>query len=516
MSLLNENNFRMQFKAGIISEDRFELLMNQLRSEKEIADKYEEDKEEMYGLNENLKTSSLNSVDWDSEGRSYAGSDWDSLSKHEKDEVILFLKKGWHGDSINENLGFSKKMKPFADLMAQIKQEKEISDKYEEEKEELYGLNEGIDLKVFDKLLGQIKQEKEKSDKYESEKKEFLSESENYTKGSSESSNKLLTEDIFSDFLRSEYGDSPTEEEVALAITNWASNYMLGNNEADYDGVSEYMNDDVWEYLKNDISANYMDELRKFYKSKISGELEEMVGIKTKSDSMEEMVGIKTGDKIKEDLVNENNAEEIVKKKYDAAFEAIISSLPEMLKKADKDKDGIEIRGDEEKTVNERYLTEVLGLGIIAANTLMSAPGIISLAGKLMKSIGSIPGMNINFLKAAGEKVAQFGSKWQAKHMSAIESIMKKMMPNADEKTIERASKALFITIMATLAMTGGVVAGTGAEAETVNSALGAGKSAGSANKIKDFSVQLAKSDFSDIKSKLASFIPLAVGKVFG
>lgn len=103
MSLLNENNIRMQFKAGVISEDRFEALMKQLRSEKEDADKYEADKEEMYGLNE----------------------------------------------SVNMEV-----------LMSQIKSEKEASDKYEEEKEELYGLNEGIDLEVFDKLLGRIKREK--------------------------------------------------------------------------------------------------------------------------------------------------------------------------------------------------------------------------------------------------------------------------------------------------------------------------------------------------------------------
>jgi len=519
MGLLNENQVKMQLMAGVISENRFDELMKQIKSEKEASDQYEEDKEELYGLNENeidpiarAKTDAAESYNWLEDAIEYVGGkkEWEALSVSDKEEVKSFMKNGQRSD-LNESVN----PEVMKNLVTHLSTEKNAADEYEREKEEIYGLHEGVDISAMNKLMSQIKNEKEAFDEYEKERDDMYLQEGHVFKSTilRESVEEQVVEgDKFSDFLRTEYGDTPAPQEVAEAIVNWANNYMTSDQDADFEGVSEYMNDDIWALMKDDVSENYMSELRAFVSQQQNG-VDEQIGIKPKDDIDTEMGGIEPS--LKEDEVNESQGDQILKKKLDNVFAAAIQSLPGMLKKADKDRDGkLELTG--EPQLNEQYLNEVLGLGLVAANLALSAPGIVGLAGKLIKGMGSIPGMNINALKTAGDAVSKFGKDWQAKHMKAIEVILRKFMPNADEKTIERGSKAVFIVIMASLAISGGVVAGTGSEAEAVNSAVGVGKTAGGINKTKDLGLQLAKADTSDWKSKLSGLLPFAIGKVFG
>lgn len=443
----------MQFQAGIINENKFEALMKQLKDEKEASDKYEEDKEEMYGLNESAPAP---------------------------------------GGPVNPT---------------------GVSESYES-----LGLHEGVDVSVMDKLMSQIKKEKEVADQYEEERKEYLQEGAKAVKEYLSESKKVIKEEgeeLFYQFLKSEYGETPTSEETGQAIVNWAKNYMTGINGPDFEGVANYMNDDIWAIIKDEISSNYMTGLRNHVKAS-EGDIEESVGIKNKEEIDTEMGGIEPD--LQESVLSEDEATQALKSNLDDVFAAALQSLPGMLKKADKDKDGLELTGEEgqvqELKLNEEYLQEVLGLGLVAANVALAAPGIIGLAGKLLKGLGSIPGMNINALKKTGEIIAKFGSDWQSKHMKAIEIVLRKLMPNASDKTIERATKATFITIMSTIALTGGAVSGTGAE--SIHGATNLGKSANAINNAKDLALQLAKLDPTAWKSKLAGLLPFTLGKVFG
>lgn len=429
MKSLNENKVIMQFTAGIINEDRFDELMKQIKADQKEYDDYEKNKQEMYGL----------------------------------DETKIFkVKKGFLNESRNKYL----KMQ---ELIHQIKSDAEDLEQYEKEKDEIYSLKENKYIKLIKENL---------QDSFEQD---------------NDSSNEQYSKESFIDFLRTEFGDTPTVEETAEAIVNWALNYMLGENEADFEGVSYYMNDEIWDIIKDEISENYMSELRKFVKNS-QGDLEENIGIKTKED-------IKP--------LNEN--EDILKKKLDDVFAEIIKDLPNILKTTDSNKDG-KLDLTAEPTLNEQYLKEVLGLGLVAANTLMSAPGLIGLAGKFMKSAGSIPGVNINSLKTTGELISQLGSDWQSKYISIIETTLKKLMPNSDDETINKASRAVLITIMSTLALSGGVIANSGAH--SVKSVVNIGKDLGKDLGM-DLLIKLSEFDTKYWKSKLASLLPYTLGKIF-
>jgi hypothetical protein len=68
----------------------------------------------------------------------------------------------------------------------------------------------------------------------------------------------------FDDFLSHEYGFKVTSEELVEAIKAWASNYMMGLNPGDFQGVAKYVNQTVYNMIKFQASENYIEELLPF------------------------------------------------------------------------------------------------------------------------------------------------------------------------------------------------------------------------------------------------------------
>ena len=105
----------------------------------------------------------------------------------------------------------------------------------------------------------------------------------------------------FSDFLTGEYGDVPTPDEIGEAVINWSSNYMMGDNDGDFDGVKGYMSNDVWGKIKDRVPSNFMSDLRGYAKnSQMVSEMnmDEMQyegSITIKEDAVNEAIGALSG-----------------------------------------------------------------------------------------------------------------------------------------------------------------------------------------------------------------------------
>ena len=104
MNLKLERKLREAIK-GILSEMDMTHSDLQLPSDEEILKTVQRNldkRDSSLGEDEDpiarAKTMGLDSVDWNAEGAEYAGSkeEWDALGPIEKDEIISFLKDGWH------------------------------------------------------------------------------------------------------------------------------------------------------------------------------------------------------------------------------------------------------------------------------------------------------------------------------------------------------------------------------------------------------------------------------------
>jgi len=68
----------------------------------------------------------------------------------------------------------------------------------------------------------------------------------------------------FDDFLNHEYGFNVTDEEVAEAIRQWASNYMMGINPGDFKAVAVKITPEIYDMIKYQASENYIEELKPY------------------------------------------------------------------------------------------------------------------------------------------------------------------------------------------------------------------------------------------------------------
>ena len=71
----------------------------------------------------------------------------------------------------------------------------------------------------------------------------------------------------FVDFLTSEYGEASTEQEVAQAIVNWMEGANAGKNPKDFEGIYQYLNDQVLrDAVKFGLKQQDLNDLRMFIK----------------------------------------------------------------------------------------------------------------------------------------------------------------------------------------------------------------------------------------------------------
>jgi hypothetical protein len=167
--------------------------------------------------------------------------------------------------------------------------------------------------------------------------------------------------------------------------------------------------------------------------------------------------------------------------------------------------------------VNEDYLNEVAGLFV--ANLALNAPSIISLAGKLSNKLGEK--LNVKLLKKSGDVLESLGSKLQGKYMSGIKSILKKLeVTNAkgatlSEEELDKVTKVIFMSMLAIVGVAIGV-AGVHSLASSANTALGYGKSAVVADRVRGVAKGLMKLDKQSMMSYAEKLIPKAIGEVFG
>ena len=160
--------------------------------------------------------------------------------------------------------------------------------------------------------------------------------------------------------------------------------------------------------------------------------------------------------------------------------------------------------------INEEYIDEVAGL--FAINALINGPSIITLAGKITKSLGSIPKMNVQALKNAGDKLENVGGRLQGKYNDWIKTLIKKMRPDMDDEKAAKISSVIFMTVLATVGIATGLTVGFGA----AGTALGVGKNAVAADRVRGAVAGVAKLDKSQVFDYSKKLIPAILGKMFG
>lgn len=209
-------------------------------------------------------------------------------------------------------------------------------------------------------------------------------------------------------------------------------------------------------------------------------------------------------------LEQDGQNDEMVNSMMDSAFEEALKTLERDLRKAsegDKDKT-LEIDPNV-LTLNEQYLNEVLGAAIFGANLALNAPSIITLAGKLAKSLGKT--IDANKLKAMGENIEDFGKEAQSKYMGVIKKILSKVSPNLDDKQLQKMSTVLFITLLASVTLSTGVVGGYGEAGQ----ALGIGKDAVAVDRVKGAVQSAVKMDKDQLLDYTKKLVPAVLGKIF-
>ena len=295
----------------------------------------------------------------------------------------------------------------------------------------------------------------------------------------------------FAEFLKKEYGDTPTPDEAGLAITNWAEGYMIGDNDADFKGVSEYLNKEIYDKIKTGISTNYIEDFKDYMEQKGQGSF----------------------------LAEQDQGEDVIGNKIEDVLDNIMRNLSASLINVSKkigDKDGefdIPPQQQREIHLNEEKINEIIGLFV--ANVVASAPAIITLAGKLIKKLGGSSKVNSGVLKKVGESMEGFGTKWQSKYNNLIKKALMKVMPKASEKQLDVATKVVFMTILSTIGISSALTTPI-AGIEAVATGLGGAKTAVAADKAKDFVKQIAsKLDRKAIAEKASKLIPAALAEFF-
>lgn len=224
-------------------------------------------------------------------------------------------------------------------------------------------------------------------------------------------------------------------------------------------------------------------------------------------------------------LEEQANIEQAAAKNIEKAIAAAVKDIPAIVTKfaqTQGDKDGeLDPKGGQikELTVNEGELNEVLGM---LAGAALSGPAIAGLAGKLMKGAGNLggklTGLKKNWFTQAGEVVEKFGASWMAKYKAPIKAVLNKVMPNADEKTIDRAAHYIFFAIVAGVSLGVGtaVPPGSGEIAQAAGAGVGAAKTGVVANNAINIVKSIAQLNPADIESTAVKLMPTALGQVFG
>jgi len=69
----------------------------------------------------------------------------------------------------------------------------------------------------------------------------------------------------FEDFLMDEDISPNDYRDIAEAIVGWGANWVMGENEGDFETVALYAKDKkVWNLIKHEASELYLKELRKY------------------------------------------------------------------------------------------------------------------------------------------------------------------------------------------------------------------------------------------------------------
>jgi hypothetical protein len=220
---------------------------------------------------------------------------------------------------------------------------------------------------------------------------------------------------------------------------------------------------------------------------------------------------------IESKVINEDDSQ--TQKDLAIVLQAIAQEIPQTLNNIAQnggDKDGeLDIDGEGQNEgylpINEEYINEVAAT-LFGINLALNAPSIITLAGKITKGLGSIPNMNIEALKKAGTSLEGVGKNMQGKYTKAIAGAIKKLRPDLDDVKAEKVAGVVFMTLLATVAISTGFVGGV----EGASTALGVSKKAVAADRLRGVAhgaLQLDKSQILDYSKKL---IPAILGKIFG
>lgn len=186
---------------------------------------------------------------------------------------------------------------------------------------------------------------------------------------------------------------------------------------------------------------------------------------------MRELAGIISEQQVNTQQIQQakQKASQVFDANLKASLDAVIKQLPTTLSnyaKTGGDKDGsLEIKGTEKANSQQQKQSSLAikedsineAVGALAASVALSAPTVINLMGKAGKWTGKK--LNQKWLQLAGDKMHKFGEKWHHAYEGYIYKLLKKMIPNAKEETLKKASSAVFMSIIATM----GLVSGAGA-----------------------------------------------------